>query len=87
MNIQHLVKSSMGLEMKSKKSSNAQVLAMLLARLEAAPPNEVTSLYRNGSIWIYRSHLESKSISEDSILFLGPRNGTTSEIVSNKASL
>jgi hypothetical protein len=83
-NIQHSVKSTKELEMKTEDSVNTQVLATLLVLLKAATPNEVTCLYRNGSVWIYRSHVESKSISKDSILFLGPRNdGITREIASD----
>jgi hypothetical protein len=74
--------------MKSNDPINTQILATLLARLKAATPNEVTLLYRNGSVWISRSHVKSKSISKDSILFLGPMNdGINREIASNMVLL
>jgi hypothetical protein len=62
------------------QASSVEIVKWLITRLEASTSQEVTSLLRNGSIWIYPSHIKKNCVSHDSFVFLGQaRDGITRE--------
>ncbi|MEI7817947.1 MAG: hypothetical protein WCI45_12240 [Desulfuromonadales bacterium] len=62
-------------------STNAEILKELVTRLQSASDQEVTSLFRNGSIWIYPNDIQKNTVDSTSFEFYGPRyDGNTHEL-------